>query len=198
MRCSTENRELGFTLIELLIAMALALIIIGALSSAFVIQRKAYDTQEQISEMNQSARAALGMMSGEIKMAGYNPSGATFVPVPYNASQLQIRADLNGDGDTLDTDEDITYIYDSTNKKITRTTGGATDDLVENIQSFTFIYLQDDGVTQVTASADEGNIREIRITITARTAEPDPDFSVNSGYRTTTLTSNITPPNLDL
>ena len=223
MRYFKENRQQGFTLIELLIAMALALIIIGALSGAFVSQRKAYDTQEQISEMNQNARAALGMMSGEIKMAGFAPTGydtayendptvaqtspmmqridstaARFVGIPYGETELQIIADLNGDGDTSDTDENVTYAYDSTNKKITRTTGGATDDLVENIQSFTFKYLESDGVTEVTNSANVGNIREIQITITARTAEPDPDYSDNSGYRTTTLTSNITPPNLAL
>ena len=40
MQNSTENKERGFTLIELLIAMALALIVITSLSSAFISQRK--------------------------------------------------------------------------------------------------------------------------------------------------------------
>ena len=67
----TENREQGFTLIELLIAMALALVVIASLSSVFILQRKTYDVQEQISEMTQNGRAAMEMLTREIRMTGY-------------------------------------------------------------------------------------------------------------------------------
>ena len=71
MRFSTEKREQGFTLIELLIAMALALVVIGSLASTFIIQQKTYNAQEQIAEMNQNGRAAIDMMTREIRMTGY-------------------------------------------------------------------------------------------------------------------------------
>jgi len=71
MQNSTENKERGFTLIELLIAMALALIVITSLSSAFISQRKTYAVQEQIAEMTQNGRAAMDMMTSEIRMTGY-------------------------------------------------------------------------------------------------------------------------------
>ena len=67
----SKNKESGFTLIELLIAMTIGLIILGALSSTFIIQRKTYAIQEQTVEMVQTARAAMDMMSREIRMAGY-------------------------------------------------------------------------------------------------------------------------------
>ncbi|MDZ7696964.1 MAG: prepilin-type N-terminal cleavage/methylation domain-containing protein [Deltaproteobacteria bacterium] len=70
MQNSTKNRERGFTLIELLIAMALALVIITALSSAFISQRKTYAIQEQVSEMIQGARAAMDMIGRETKNGG--------------------------------------------------------------------------------------------------------------------------------
>jgi len=193
MRCSRQNRENGFTLIELLIAMALALVVIGALSGAFVSHRKAFNTQEQVSEMIQGARAAMDMIGSEVKMAGYDPTRAGIIGIPYSATQLEVRADLNGDGDTSDTHEDIIYTYDSGNKQIDRNTGGGAQPFAENIQSFTFQYLDNGG----NATATAADIRQIQITITARTAKPDPDYSTNSGYRTYTLTSYVTPPNLD-
>ena len=190
MVTSTEKKEQGFTLIELLIAMALALIMITSISGAFISQRKAYDTQEQVAEMVQGARAAMDMISREVKMAGYDPTGAGIVGIPYNATQLEILTDLNGDGDTSDTHEDITYTYDSGNKQIDRDTGGGAQPFAENIQAFTFEYYDIDGNTTTTAA----DIRQIDITITARTSKPDPD----TGYRTYTLSSYVTPQNLDL
>jgi len=71
MRYSKLYGEGGFTLIELLISMALALVIIASLSSTFVIQRKTYDTQEQMAEMTQNSRAAIDIITREIRMAGY-------------------------------------------------------------------------------------------------------------------------------
>ena len=207
-----ENKESGFTLVEMLIAMTIGLIILTALSSTFLMQRKIYDVQEQIVEMVQTARAAMDMMTREIRMAGYDPTGTMqrsdpistdFVGIPYNASQLQVVADLNDDGETDGSNENIIYTYyDETSAypyQIKRKTGnGYFQPFAENIQSFTFVYLEDDGVTEVTTSAENDDIRQIRITITARTTKADGDYSANGGYRTHTLTSFITPRNLGL
>ena len=193
-----KEKDSGFTLIELLIAIAIASLLIGALSNAFLSQHKTFDAQEPVTEMIQDARATMDVISREAKMAGYNPTGAVIVGVPYSATQLQIRADLNGDGETDgtasndDTNEEIIYTYDGTNKRINRDTGGGAQPLAENIQSFTFHYYDADGNTTTTAA----DIRQIELTITARTSEPDPNYEQNSGYRTYTLSSYITPRNL--
>ena len=71
MNYYARNNERGFTLVELLIAMTIGLIILTALSSTFLMQRKIYDVQEQVAEMVQNARAAMDMMTREIRMAGY-------------------------------------------------------------------------------------------------------------------------------
>jgi type IV pilus assembly protein PilW len=190
-----QNRENGFTLIELLIAMTVGLIVMGAVVSTFVIQRRTLDTQEQISEMTQNARASMDLMTREIRMAGYNPTGATFDGVTYSTTALKIQADLNGDGDTTSgSNEIITYSYDGTNKQVDRKLGtaGTPNALAENIQSFTFEYLDSNGAATTTSAS----VREIRITVTARTAKPDVNYGLNSGYRTYVLTTLITPPNL--
>ncbi|MBC8431286.1 MAG: prepilin-type N-terminal cleavage/methylation domain-containing protein [Desulfobacterales bacterium] len=195
MRNSAENKDRGFTLIELLIAMAIALIVITSLSSAFISQRKTYAVQEQITAMTQDARAAMDMISRELRMAGYDPTGAGIVGIPiFTATQLRIEADLNGDGDTLvGSNEIITYTEDSGNKQIDRATGssGTPQPFAENIQSCAFQYDDADGNTATTAA----DIRRIKITITARTSKSDPDYG---GHRTYKLSSYVTPPNLDL
>jgi len=198
----TKNKESGFTLVELLIAMTIGLIILTALSSTFLIQRDAYDDQEQIAEMVQNARAVMDMMTREIRLAGYDPTGtmqrsnptnADFVGIPYNANKLEIFADLNGDADTDDTNEYIKYTMDSDYPfEIRRDTGGGRQEFALNIQSFPFVYFDSNGNSTTTTA----NIRQVRITITARTSKPDRNYTPNSGYRTYTLASYITPRNL--
>ena len=187
----------GFSLVEMLIAMAVGMAVLGAMYGVFNIQSKTLGNQEEIVAMQQSVRAGMDMMAREIGMAGYNPAGATFAGVTYDTTQLRIMADLNGDGDTEDEHENIAYKYYNSSEypyQIKRKTGGGDfQPFVENVQSFTFVYLKSDGITTAAASAE---VRQIRITITGRTAKPDSSYSVNGGYRTYTLTSVIAPMNL--
>jgi len=200
----------GFTLIELLIAMSVGLVLLGAMYGVFTMHNKIFNNQEQIAEMQQNARAAMDMMTREIRMAGYDPSGtmspdpqgipnAKFVGIPYDADELKIYADLNGDSNAdvaeYDEHEYIKYTIDSDYPfEIRRNTGGGRQEFALNIQSFTFEYLNSTGSATITTA----DIRQIRITIIARTARPDPDYAPNGGYRTYTLTSIITPRNLGL
>jgi type IV pilus assembly protein PilW len=195
-----KDLEGGFTLVEVLMAMALSSVVLAALVGTFVVQRRTYVLQEQITEMVQTARAAVDMMSREIRMAGYNPTGADFFGIPYHATQLRLRADLRGDGaddppdgDTDDPNEDITYKYYEATHQIKRKTGhGYFQPFAENIQAFSILYLDSWG-NPTAATAD---VRQIGITVTARTERPDPKHSANGGYRTYGLTSLITPSNL--
>ena len=198
MLYGAENKEGGFTLAELLVAMLISGIILAAITGTFIIQSRFYDVQEQVTEVVQTARASMDMMSREVRMAGYDPTEVGIVGIPYDASQLELRADLNQDGETDgtitndDTNEEIIYSYDAANDQIDRNTGGGNQPFAENIETFSFAYLDTNGAA-TTVSAD---IRQMQITITARTSGPDPDYSDNGGYRTYTLTSFVTPRNL--
>ena len=197
MPYSAKIGEKGFTVVELLVTLAIALIVLTALTSTFLSQRKTFNLQGQITEMVQTSRNVMDMISREVMLAGYNPTSATIVGIPYASSQLEIRADLSGDGDTGDTNENIIYTYNDTDLKIIRTEGTGTVTalpLAENIEAFAFQYYDADGNNTTTAA----DIRQIEISVTTRTAAADPNYSTNGGYRTFTLTSYITPPNLDL
>lgn len=200
MCCLFKNKERGFSLIELLIAMTLGLIVLGAISSVFLTQGQTYDAQEQITDMVQTARAAMDMISREIRMAGYDPANTGFNGITFDFSQLQIDADINGDGNIInidksyDSNEHIVYKYDDQDSEyqIKRKTGnGYFQPFAANIESFTFEYLGSDGNFTNTSE----NIRQIRITITARTSKIDRALG---DYRRYTLTSLVTPRNLGL
>jgi len=169
------------------------MVIMVAVANTFIAQSKFYNVQEQLNEMQQNARGAIDLIAREIKLAGYDPLGTVISNgIPYSASQLEVLADLNGDGDTADADEDIVYSHDAANNRILRATGGTTTTLADNISGFDFTYL-DGSANATTIPAD---IRQIQINITAKTNKLDPNYSPNGGYRTYQLTSLITPQNL--
>jgi type IV pilus assembly protein PilW len=189
-----QPAESGFTIIELLIAMAMSGIILAAIFTFSMTQGHSLATQEQASQMVQAARAAMDLLTHDIDSAGYNPTNAAFAGVTYDASQLQLRADLDGDGSTDDADENIRYTYDASARQMLRNTGDGDEPVASHMTAFTFEYLDTNG-NPTTVSA---NIRQLRITITVRTAKPDRKYATNGGYRTYTLRSVITPRNLSL
>ena len=140
-----------FTLIEVLISIAISGIIIGAIFSLSITQRKYLSDQEQISEMIQNARAAMDMMTREINMAGYNPSIALFDGIVYNAGEIQVRADLNANGLVSvagNPNEDITCRFFNTNdssgqikRRLINDKSSGFQPFAENTESLSFSFL---------------------------------------------------------
>ncbi len=205
MSYSLKNNEQGFTMVDLVVGLAISLILMGIAVKIFLVQQKAYNVQGQLSEMQQNIRAATDIIMRETKMAGYDPADLGFVGIGNNsnATSIQILADLTGDKDTDDPNEDITYkYYDDPDFQIKRK--GSTSDsfqpLAENITEFTVLYFDATGPPDIGTSTLTA-IRQIKITITGRTAKPDPDLDRvdddGEGYRYGTLSASVTPENLD-
>ena len=183
---------------ELLVAMGIGMIVLGSLTGTFITQTKFYNAQEQINEMQQNARAAMDLMAREIKLAGYKPSGTAIVGVTYNAAELRIRGRRLMDGRShkrYASEEHLVYTFDGVNRQIKRAYGavGSTADVISNnIQAFTFSYLDSAG----SATATSANIRQVGLNIMARTAKPDPNLTTNGGHYTYNISTAITSPNL--
>ena len=189
----------GFTLMELLVSMAIGLVVLAGVAGTFTAQTRQNSAEEQTAQMQQNVRGALDLMVREIQMAGYKPNGGTVTGVTYSVSQLEIQADMDGDGSintASGSEEDVIYTHDNVNLQITRKLGssGTAQLLADNITEFTFSYLDANGSATTTSSS----IRKVSISITAKTAKPDPNHTSNGGHRTYVLTADVTPPNLGL
>jgi len=139
-------------LLEMLISLSIALIVLTALSATFLLQHKTYDVQAQITEMVQSARSALELISRELRMAAYDPSCAGVGCMPYSDAQLEIRADIDGDGELTGNNEKIIYTLNASEYYIYRDTGSGAKPFFKNIQQFKVEYLDGDGeVMDITA-----------------------------------------------
>jgi type IV pilus assembly protein PilW len=176
----TKSNE-GFTLIELLVAMAITSIIMAAMVSAYQLQVRGKNTQEALTDMNQTLRTALEIMTNEIRTAGLDtvdPSAAIAGIVTANANQLRFTMDI-GDaaGTTLQPDgavngpnEDVTYqlyVDGDGNQNLGRNTGGGLQPLARNVDALDFVYLDANG----NPGAIGTNIRNIQVTIVARAGE---------------------------
>ncbi len=187
-----ERGDRGFTLIELLVVLSIQGILLAAAVTSFTGQLTAHGLQEQLNAMQQNARAAMTLVIRDARTAGYDPAGTGIVGLVHDPDRLIIAADHNGDGDLSDPNERVVYFHDPDRLILRRNTGGGGQPLAEDVQGFT-VELLDAAGNATTATTD---IRQLRISVTARTGKRDPRYPRNGGYRTHTLRSVVTPANL--
>jgi type IV pilus assembly protein PilW len=193
LKTSYNNR--GFTLVELMITVAISGIVIAAIYSAYISQQRTYLAQEQVAEMQQNIRAAIDMMTREIRMAGYDPTqsaGAGITTV--TSSRFTFTQDINSDGNiptvpplggetiifgfSNANDIDNNGVADAGAAPLGRETGGGFQPIAENIQAIEFRYLDATGaVTAVLA-----DIRSVQVSILARAGREDRDFTNTMVY----------------
>jgi hypothetical protein len=73
-------------------------------------------------------------------------------------------------------------------------TGGGGQPLAENIERLEFSYFDVNGESTV----NPGDIRMVRVTVTAKTSMVDSEYKGGDGYRRRTLSSHVTVRNMGL
>jgi prepilin-type N-terminal cleavage/methylation domain-containing protein len=153
------NNKEGFTLAELLIAMAISLVVMGAIFLTFKSQQDSYVIQTQVSAMQQNLRAAMYILTRDIQMSGYYTN--------FDADQFTM------DWDDLDGDNEIIrpLIYARNN-----VADGGGDNIKDNT----------DVIVIVKASSEEGRQLDPGedatagiITLTSRDLDNDGDDDLN-------------------
>lgn len=195
----TLHGQSGFTMVEVLIALLMSAIIMAAVYTSSKTQQDSYLVQDEVVSMQQNLRAAMLMMAREIRMAGYNPAGTANAGLTVaNQGRFGFTEDLNGDGDTSDSNESVTFgfstatddtdgdgIADSGFASLDRDTGGGAQPISDNIHAVEFYYTMADGTKTLTpAAASLKDIREVQVTVLAQTAVADPKFNSSPSFTT--------------
>jgi type IV pilus assembly protein PilW len=162
----------GFTLLELMVAMAVTAILLAGIYATYITQLRAHLTQQLTVEMQQNLRAAMEMMTREIRMAGYDPTrsaGAGITTMLGNSFRFTVDLNANGtlSNGTTDTNEDIEYGING-NGDLGRQTqgGGGLQALVENIDALNFVYL--DGDRNI--ATNPADVRSVQVTLVGRSS----------------------------
>lgn len=101
---------------------------------------------------------------------------------------LTFTLDLDGDGDTCDAEETVSYTLNDPNPdRLLRRNGSP---IAENIEAIYFEYLTAGG----TAAATIGDIRQVVVTAVARTTNPDPKYTDGNSYQSLLGTTVFTVP----
>ena len=189
----------GFSLLELLIVLAVFSFIVGGIFSNLTQSQTRYQFEQEVAEVQQTARNAVDIMDREIKLAGFpipsyydsalnwtsaNSERVAAGFVTLGATNLVFEADLAEDGivDRVEYRLNGTTLERSARDK---TAGGGApaavyQTLATNVTGLTFSYLNSSGST-TTVPAD---VRSVGILFNINTTNVDPQ---NRNRRTITV-----------
>ena len=182
------KHDQGFTVIEILLAIVIVGFVMASFYSVYISQQSSYVRQEKVAAMHQNIRSAMYYMGREIRMAGCDPTGqAGAGMVRAEEHLIQFTEDIRGpndddppDGDTGDSNEDITYSLTDADgdgdTDLVRNAGGGNNLIAENIVSLIFDYLDGSGNPTGSLSA----IRFVDITLKAVTDDGSSDRAMNT------------------
>jgi prepilin-type N-terminal cleavage/methylation domain-containing protein len=142
-----RNRT-GLTLVELMISLTVFGIVVAVVFGFMVNTRDSYSSTREKVQYQQGMRAAITLMTTELRSTGCDPTDAGIEPFGIAAANaIQCRADLNGDGDTADTspDEMVTYAYNAGTGELVRSDGFVAMTIVRGLQNLTFTYYDANG-----------------------------------------------------
>lgn len=181
----------GLTLVELLIAFCIVAILMAGLYRFFIYEAHLYSAQDELTERLQAVRTTVDKMIREIRMAGFRQNGSNLVGI-VSATQrtVRIQADLNRDGDVADPDEDVMYTFDPSSLTLSRTSGGSTEPICENVSAFRLTYVLVSG-EEKPVPKDLSQIRKVRMTLTVTTEK-----EVFGERRSATIFTEVSPRNL--
>ncbi len=184
MRCCAAAPQGGSSLVELLVSTVFVSIVM-AISYGFA--RAALMTarvQAIKSDAQEATVVALDIMAHELRMAGFSAAGTPLAPIRTAApDRIDVVNDLNGDGDTADSNERITYSYDDATHELRRASGGGSPQpFVRNVApaGFRLSYFDAAGIEFPTgstgiASTQLRRVHRIDVVLQVEFANPDPN-----------------------
>jgi type IV pilus assembly protein PilW len=207
MRLIQNKYSYGFTLLELLVYIAMSAILTASIMKVYVSNSKVSATQKDIAEMFQDLRAAMNLMTTEIRRAGCDPlstnKGRSVTSVDYLGFLDHQNDNYNTDDNSIHFTHDSTDPSDgwaySSNENIAyykKTTGsennlyrwcGISDEeflLARNVKSLSFEYYDsDNNKFTILNDSDRAKIRVVKITIVAESKKREHEQTLMADVR---------------
>ena len=143
------NGSQGFTLTEMVLALAIMMMGMAAIFSLLISLNRAYTIQNVAAGVQQVTRVGIGIMTQDIRMAGYNPIGRNPVGLlEATAHKIRFQNDRNGSGKIeLLEDEDLTYLLNKNHQLIRQKDGNPRSNrsLIDHVNDLTFRYFGRNG-----------------------------------------------------
>lgn len=180
----------GFTLVELLVALSVAGLVMYAVYSIYTAQQRVYNAQLAVTEMQQNMRAAVNLLSHEIRMAGYYDrdkygTGEDIARILEATPEVfAFTADFNDNGKVNDPGENILfdqYISGNGVPVLGRSTTGARaghQPAVDFVEHVRFSYLNQDNEP----TTDIAKIHTVLVDLVVRASRLDPFFINTATY----------------
>jgi prepilin-type N-terminal cleavage/methylation domain-containing protein len=125
----------GFTLIELLIALVISGLVLTAVYKVFMSNNLIYLKQNELTKIEQNMRAAMDILTRDIRISGYNSTNNTVLGIGSTSSSTKIILDYEND-DSGDVEEKE-YYFDNNQKRIENKSGIS---IANNIGMLEFKY----------------------------------------------------------
>jgi type II secretion system protein J len=183
----------GFSLIEIMVAIAIMSILSIAMMKTYTGFTRVYTTQEVAAGAQQDLRAALNIMTQDIRMAGFDPTDSDNFGVEVaTATNIRITSDTDIDGVVDQSNfERITYNLNAGTNQLQQilyqgTASESTQPVVDNVTNLTFTYLDEDN----NITATPADIRTVIISMTIQ------ELAGRGGLVTRTLSTRVQCRNL--
>jgi hypothetical protein len=195
---SHKRLSKGVSIIEIMIVLVLISIIMGGMFLLFNKTSRQLRSQSMVADIQTVGSIAFFLIGRDIRRAGSNPAGAlgynVGAPIPFGFAEkhrIQIFADLNGDGDVDDDEEDIVYEYVDNEAEIdgddtVQRTSGSVVTYITNVYNFELQYVMSNGLYTDTP-APFSDIRMVVIKFEVGTEHRDPTTSqiITKSFETT-------------
>lgn len=183
----------GFSLIEIMVAIAIMSILSIAMMKTYTGFTRVYTTQEVAAGVQQDLRAALNIMTQDIRMAGFDPTDSDNFGVEVaTATNIRITSDTDIDGVVDQSNfERITYNLNAGTNQLQQilyqgTASESTQPVVDNVTNLTFTYLDEDN----NITATPADIRTVIISMTIQ------ELAGRGGLVTRSLSTRVQCRNL--
>lgn len=166
----------GFTLVDVLVGLAMASVVMVAITNLFMAVGRSYTIQNVAADVQQVTRAGVEHMAQNIRMAGLDPFGGAGAEIKeFTANKIHFTLDRCNapigsdgcglpDGDVEDKFENVAYQWVPGERKLKLILyeGAKTESLIDNVSNLNFTYLDGDNGVPATAA----DIRTVIITLT--------------------------------